>query len=253
MMQIYADYHTHTRYSHGRGTVEENIRAGIAKGLEAVAISDHGPAGIGIGIRNADTLQEIQQEVEACKEKYPVIRPLTGVEANVISLDGALDVPEARLQELDIVMAGLHWQIIAASLQDQAGLVFGNILGRYSRRAAAKARVANTKALVEAVNRYKIDVITHPGLKMSIDTKELACAAAKRGTALEINASHGRMTPEYVRVGLQEGVKFAIGSDAHRPERVGEFDRALQIAAAAELTAEEIINAREVREPVLMR
>lgn len=243
-MMIFADYHTHTRYSHGRGTVEENVRAAAGKGLEAVAISDHGPAGLGIGIKQADTLLQIKEEVALCQEQYPTVRAMTGVEANVISLDGRLDVPPEILRQLDVVMAGLHLQVVAASLADQAGLVFNNLLARFSRRTAAKVRVANTKAVVEAVNRSHIDIITHPGLRLPIDTGELAVACAKKGTALEINSAHGNMTREFVQIGLRAGAKFAVGSDAHQPHRVGDFQRALELIEATGLPASQIINAR---------
>jgi len=244
-LEIFADYHTHTRHSHGRGTVEDNIRAAAGKGLDAVAISDHGPAGIGIGIKRADTLLQIKKEVALGQAKYPAVKALTGVEANVVSLDGRLDVPEAILRQLDVVMAGLHLQIVAASLADEAGLVLNNLLARLSRRTAEKVRVANTKAIVEAVSRNRVDIVTHPGLQLSIDTKELAVACAKNGTALEINSAHGNMTKEFIQIGLRAGAKFAVGSDAHQPHRVGDFARALALIEAAGLPAVRIINARE--------
>ena len=33
-MQILADYHTHTKYSHGKGTIEENVLEAISKGIK---------------------------------------------------------------------------------------------------------------------------------------------------------------------------------------------------------------------------
>ena len=43
-MIITADYHTHTNYSHGKGTPEENVLAAIEKGLRRIAISEHAGA-----------------------------------------------------------------------------------------------------------------------------------------------------------------------------------------------------------------
>ena len=37
-----ADYHTHTVYSHGTGSVLENALIAKEKGLKEIAITDHG-------------------------------------------------------------------------------------------------------------------------------------------------------------------------------------------------------------------
>ena len=36
-----ADYHTHTTYSHGTGSVEDNVKIAIEKGFDYIAITDH--------------------------------------------------------------------------------------------------------------------------------------------------------------------------------------------------------------------
>lgn len=41
-MQLTGDYHTHTIYSHGKGTVLENALQAKARGLREIAITDHG-------------------------------------------------------------------------------------------------------------------------------------------------------------------------------------------------------------------
>ena len=47
------DIHTHTTYSHGKGTIEENVNAALALGLEEIAITDHGPGHLTYGIDKA--------------------------------------------------------------------------------------------------------------------------------------------------------------------------------------------------------
>lgn len=41
--ELLYDLHTHTTYSHGKGSIEDNVREAFNQGLEFVAISDHGP------------------------------------------------------------------------------------------------------------------------------------------------------------------------------------------------------------------
>jgi putative hydrolase len=81
-----------------------------------------------------------------------------------------------------------------------------------------------------------------------IDTAELAKAAASRGTALEINSSHGFLTVEYAKIAAAQGVKFFINSDAHLPQNVGRFDKGIKTAEEAGLSIESIINAEKNQE-----
>ena len=47
----FADYHTHTLYSHGKGTIQQNVEAAQRKGLKEIAITDHGPGHILYGVK----------------------------------------------------------------------------------------------------------------------------------------------------------------------------------------------------------
>lgn len=241
-MKVWADLHTHTRYSHGRGTVRENVEAAIKKGLKAVGISEHGPANIGIGAA-LDDFKRIKEEIYNLREEYREIKILFGCEANIISVDGKLDLPEKLLEELDYVMVGLHPMVWGSTLRDFFHIFLGNFALKRIARLGPKVMEQNTRALVNAIKNYRIDVITHPGLHVPIDTATLAEAAASRGTALEINAGHGYMTIEYVRIAKSLGAKFTIGSDAHSPEKVGELKRGIEIAVKGGLTEEDVINA----------
>lgn len=246
MFEVFADYHTHTRYSHGSGTVLDNVRAARARGLSEVAITDHGPGSLPwIGVRGGpEKLRRIAAETRHYTRVFEDIRVLVGVECNVMSLDGDLDVPRSVLKDLDLTLCGLHPTVIPPSLHEALHLFGLNTAGRYIHRLARRSRVANTKALTEAVRRYDVDIVTHPGLNLSIDTRELAGVCAERGTALELNASHHYLNAEYARVAAREGCRFAIDSDAHRPEDVGRLGPAIAVADEVGLTADQIINAR---------
>ncbi|NPV53995.1 MAG: PHP domain-containing protein [Firmicutes bacterium] len=254
-MKPFADYHTHTVYSHGTGTVEDNVIAAIEAGLEEVAITDHGPANIfSIGMRGLGAFEAIRRDVEACRARYPHIKVLLGVEANIVGLDGSLDVPDAILEGLDKVLAGHHLLVRGKTPGDAWGIVGRNVVIRLCPRRLQhlcadlprRARIANTDALVRAVTARRIDIVTHPGLEVSIDTRELARACVQMGTALEINAKHAGESLDFVRVAAGEGAKFVLSSDAHRPEDVGRLGPALEIARCAGLGPDMILNVRNV-------
>lgn len=53
-MILTADYHTHTPYSHGKGTVEENAARAKELGLKQIGITDHGFSHIAFGLRRKE-------------------------------------------------------------------------------------------------------------------------------------------------------------------------------------------------------
>ncbi|HOR86487.1 MAG TPA: PHP domain-containing protein, partial [Bacillota bacterium] len=50
-MKLYADYHTHTIYSHGTGSIMDNVTAAKNKGLTEIAVTDHGIRHFAYGVR----------------------------------------------------------------------------------------------------------------------------------------------------------------------------------------------------------
>lgn len=244
-MYCFADYHTHTRYSHGKGSVRDNVRAAAARGLEEVAISDHGPNHLfGYGIGSLDRLKDIRRDLEAACAEFPQVKGLVGIEANIISIEGQLDLPLEQAHLVDMVQAGLHAMVRLASFRAFTQIYGWHYLGKVWDPWSKRSRINNTEAVVNAVYKNRIHVLTHPGHRFNIDTREVARACRERGTAMEINCSHDHTTVEYLRIAAEEGVKFVIGSDAHSPERVGDFVKGIRLAQAAGLGPEQIINAR---------
>ncbi len=50
-MKLYGDYHTHTIYSHGSGTIRDNVEEALRKGLKEIGICDHGPGHYLYGVK----------------------------------------------------------------------------------------------------------------------------------------------------------------------------------------------------------
>jgi putative hydrolase len=241
-LEIFLDYHTHTLYSHGKGSIEDNIRSAIDKGLKGIAITDHGPAHFFIGVKK-NRLREIKEEILRLREKYPQFKILFGIEANIISIDGQIDVPENILKEMDIVLAGIHPIVRTATWRDAYYIAFLNKLRGWFHFRLDELREINTRALIKAMERYPIDIISHPGHSVDIDTKELAKAAAYKGVALEINCNHKNMDPDFIKIALEEGATFSLGSDAHKPEEIGNFDHGLELIEKCGIPPKRIINA----------
>lgn len=243
-MQPFADYHTHTKYSHGTGTVEDNVRAAWKKGLKEVGIADHGPGSLLMGVKSSQTLLEIKELTRKCQEKYPEICVKAGVEANIIDLSGELDVLPKVQKELDLVLAGFHLQLLPSSLECAKSIVWDNVWTKLFKKGQASQRIRNnnTKAVVEAVQKNKIDILTHPGLNISIDTPEIARACAQRNTAMEINSHHGQKIKGFVAAAVKEGASFVISSDAHTPAQVGDLSVGIELAQELRVPPELILN-----------
>ena len=217
-MEIIADYHTHTSYSHGQGKIQDNIEAARKVGLKKVAIADHGPRSQSIrrfGVKRATTLLEIKEKVDEYNKYYDDLEILAAVEANIVSMEGDLDVPQEILAELDKVLVGFHLFIRPVDLKAAKGIIVNNLIVNKFKKQRKKVRKINTELFLKVLANYDIDIITHPGYQINLDTELLAAEAAKREVALEINSKHGFLTEEFVKLAAEEGVKFSLGSDAH--------------------------------------
>jgi len=241
--KLVGDYHTHTRASHGLGSVEANVRAALERGLRQVAITDHGPANPLFGSRGVRGLVRLQREVRRVNALYPSIDVLAGVEANITGLEGTLDVPEDVLSGLDVVIAALHFWTRPATLADARRLFAPNAPWAGGRRRREHAVAGNTRAVVRAIERNRIDIIAHPGLGMPVDPVEVARACARHNVLMEINAMHAWPRVAQLRLAVEEGVDFVINSDAHRPGAVGRLEKGLALARAAGVPPERIANA----------
>lgn len=246
-MKLFADYHTHTTYSDGRGTPAENIKAAAEKGLKEIAITDHGPKSIGTGVAGPETFLAIKAEVAGLAPRFPEIRALIGAEAAVITRDGRLDLPNEIIDQLDLLIAGLHPYYIPQSLGDALHYTLPNLVVRLKKSLWEKMRNTNTKALIGAVDAYSVDFVSHPNLMMPVEADELARACSRRETALEVNTGHHYNKEDVVRAAARQGARLVINSDAHYPATVGELASGAALVEKLRFPAEMVINADAAR------
>lgn len=236
------DLHTHTTFSHGKGSIEDNVRVAVSRGLKTVGISDHGPGHVTYGVRRAD-IPVMRSEVERLKPLYPEIEILLGVEANIINRSGRLDVTAEELEQLDFLLAGYHYGVFGENPAFALGVHIWNlILSGLFHRSTGKQVKRNTELAVRAIYENEIKILTHPGDKGAFDIGELALACADRGTLMEISTWHSWLTVEGIKQAAKTDALFVISSDAHTPERIGDCRGAVERIREAGLDFGRVVN-----------
>jgi putative hydrolase len=208
-----------------------------------VAITDHGPKNIGTGVAGPDTFLAIKEEVAELAGRFPSVKVLVGAEAAVTGRDGRLELPGHIIEQLDLLIAGLHPYCLPDSPGDALKFTLPNLVVRLNRSVWAKMRNTNTKALVGAVYRYPVSFTSHPGLMMPVDLDELARACAARETSLEVNTGHNYNKEEVVQAAARWGAKLVVNSDAHFPSSVGNLAEGAALLERLKFPVEMVINA----------
>jgi len=213
----------------------------IDKGLEEIAITNHGIGHPFYGIRKKH-IAKIKSEIDELNSKYPQIKILFGVEANILSLSGETDLCNELVENCDIILCGFHKGVKYKSFNDFWNFIVLNKLAKKHGFNKDKQIQKNTAAVVAAINKYNIDILTHPGDKILVNIEEVARAAQKNNTVLEINNSHTHLNSKEIEICKKYNLKYAINSDSHRKETVGDYKIGLDRAIEAKLDLKNIIN-----------
>ena len=221
------DFHTHTIFSHGKGTIEQNVQTAIACNLKSIAITDHGFGQPFAGI-TPKKFEVMKKEVAELRVKYPEIKILLGVEANIIKKDGTIDLTDAQEKEMDIILAGYHLSATERRLRSLFSLAVPAVFAKVGICSNGQRR-RNTKTYLEAIKNRKIDVITHPGYLMPLNLTEIGKACADLGTYLEISSRHTIPDEKGLEELINTDVKFIINSDAHELYQIGNVDYAFNL------------------------
>ena len=100
------DLHTHTVFSHGKATPQENVEAALNLGLTKIAVSDHAMGHVSYGIRN---VYKYLDEIERLKDVYAGrIEVLSGIECNLLGEQGQTEMTDALRKRFDVCLLGYH-------------------------------------------------------------------------------------------------------------------------------------------------
>ncbi len=220
------DFHTHTYYSDGRSGPLEMVEAAEARGLEAVAITDHGPE-LHVGVLRGK-VKHMLRDIEMAREQA-AIPVLKGMEVNVVDQEGRVDLEPELEKMLDLRIISIH--------------TLGELV---DPREAAREYLERMK---KAVTNRKFDVLGHPfhyhqNLLPYLPRQEIenfVKLLARRGMAVEVNVKYRAPDEEFLALCLREGVKLSVGSDAHSPADVGKIDWAISILRKIGARREDLI------------
>lgn len=239
-MNLIGDFHTHTTYTHGTSTIEENVRQAENLGLKYIAITEHSYNSI-YHIKHGD-LDKMRQDIDDIKNKYkPKI--LLGIEANLISRNGDLDISDSELIGLDLVILGFH-KMTKVKLKEWFKFVLPNII----RKKLTKKQIeTNTEAYLNAIEKHRISIIAHLNYAgCYVDCEKIAKACAEKGIYIELNGKRINFSKEDIEKMLKTDVKFIINSDAHKVENVGKNHRAFNLIEKYKIPLDRVVNLNQV-------
>jgi DNA polymerase (family 10) len=228
---IRGDLHCHTTWSDGKASVLEMATAARDRGYEYLAICDHTPNVRVVPGLDADALRRQAEEIAAANEELAPFRVLRGTECD-IRADGALDLPDDVLAELEWVQLSLH-----------AG--------------QRLPRVELTSRVTEAMRHPAVRCLSHPRGRIlnhrppnALDLERTIEVALETGVALETNGLPDRLDlrDEEVRLAVDAGVPVVCSTDAHSLQGLDNMRLSVTTARRGWATAADVLNTRPLAE-----
>jgi putative hydrolase len=231
LSQYQGDVHSHTKWSDGKATMLEMAQGAEAMGYHYLGITDHSPRITVVHGLGAERLLEQSREMAEVQSKVENVTLLQGIEVDILE-DGSLDLPDAVLELLDIVIASPHVKL----RQEPASM---------------------TERMLRAVSNPHVDVIGHPTGRRpgsrpgaDYDIEAVFKEAARHKVALEIDCDPARMdlSPEMARLAMECGCNFTMDADAHAPVEFAYVPMAAWMARRAGIPQGRILNFLDVDE-----
>lgn len=223
------DLHAHSRATDGHNTLEELGEAARARGLAYLAITEHSRRVTVAHGLDPTQLRRHLDAIERANARLKGITLLKGIEVDILE-DGALDLPDSVLKELDIVVGAIHSHFDLS-------------------------RKKQTERILRAMDHRYFSLLAHPSGRligerepMDVDMLRIVRHARQRGCFLELNANPARLDlmDVYCRMAKDEGVLVAINSDAHSVVDFDNLDFGIGQGRRGWLEARDVVNTRNL-------
>jgi DNA polymerase (family X) len=222
---LQGDVHMHTVETDGRNTIEEMAEAAKEHGYKYIAITDHSKnLAFANGLDDKRAVEHIHR-IRAVNDKLGDIRIFAGIEVDILA-DGALDLSDSVLEQMDIVIASVH--------------------SHFNQTPAEM-----TDRLLKAVENPNTSLLGHPTGRLLLrreaygfDIDAVLKAATQKRVAMELNAYPDRLdlNDRHLRLAKEHGVKVVINTDSHHTSHMDKIRFGILQARRAWLTKEDVLN-----------
>jgi DNA polymerase (family X) len=233
---VRGDLHVHTTWSDGKASVLEMGEAAIALGYEYLAICDHTVNVRVVPGLDADAVRRQGEEIAEANERLAPFRILRGIECDILA-DGALDLPDDVLAELEWVQLSLH------AGQRQAGPEL-------------------TAKVTEAMRHPAVRCLSHPTGRLinhrppnALDLERAFEVAVAEGVAIEVNGLPDRLDlrDEHVREAIEAGAQICVNTDAHSVRGLGNMRLAVATARRGGAQVADVLNTKPLEQVLALR
>jgi len=222
---IRGDLQMHTTASDGKNSILEMARAAKDLGHQYIAFTDHSKAVTVANGLDEKRMKAHIQAIRAAQKQIDGIRLLASCEVDILK-DGALDMDQEVLAQLDVVLCSIH--------------SYMNL-----------DRKAMTDRMLAAIENPYTQIIAHPTGRILLrrdsfeyDMELILKNARERGVAMECNSHPERLDlrDTHLRMAKDAGVKIVISTDAHSTSNLSLIEFGVRTARRGWIEPKDVLN-----------